>query len=63
MFAVILERNVHEETFSDVRPLVTLTVKLLQLLCTVQVGNITAVRSSNRGSHILAKEIMEGIQI
>jgi len=42
---------------------VTLTVEQLQLLCTVQVGSVTAVKRSNTRSSIVTKEIMKLIKI
>jgi hypothetical protein len=45
------------ETSSDT------TVEQLQLLCTVQVGDITAVKRGNTRSCILAKEITEEMKI
>ena len=55
--------NCTRRTFYEVRPLVTLTVEQLQLLCTAQVGSITAVRRSNTRSYILARAIVKGIRI
>jgi hypothetical protein len=50
-------------TFSEVRPLVTLTVEQLQLLCTMQVGSVTVVKRSNTRSSIVTKEITKLIKI
>jgi len=55
--------NSTRRIFSKVRPLVTLTVEQLQLLCTVQVGSVTAVKRSNTRSSIVTKEIMKLIKI